>query len=103
MKISTFLLGFLFAAIFSVFCFAQENKIIPRFEKGDCAVPLPAGEKADCGYLVVKEKRSAKNDKTIRLPIIILKAANPDSKNEPILRTLGGPGASSLRLVGSRS
>ncbi len=103
MKISSFFKGLLFAAFFCVFCFAQESKTVPRFEQADCAVPVPKGENAECGYLVVKEKRVAKNDKTIRLPIIILRAENPDSKNEPVLRTLGGPGASSLRMVGSRS
>jgi pimeloyl-ACP methyl ester carboxylesterase len=103
MKISNCLFGFLIAAIFSALCFAQENKIVPRFEKADCALPVPSGEKAECGYLVVKEKRAAKNDKTIRLPIIILKSENSDSKNEPVLRTLGGPGASSLRMVRGRA
>src|SRR5215203_6121924 len=103
MKISSFFFSIFIAAVFSIVCFAQPNRIVPRFEKSQCAVPLPPGEKAECGYLVVKEKRAAKNDKTIRLPIIILKSENPDSKKEPVLRTFGGPGASSLRMVGSRS
>jgi pimeloyl-ACP methyl ester carboxylesterase len=102
MKISNLFLGLLIAANVSFFCFAQANKAVPRFEKSDCAVTIPPGEKADCGYLVVREKRTAKKDKTIRLPIIILKSEIPDSKNEPVLRTFGGPGASSLRLVRSR-
>src|SRR5215203_5384993 len=103
MKISSFFFSLLIAAVLTIVAFAQPNRNVPRFEKSECVVPLPPGEKAECGYLVVKEKRAAKNDKTIRLPIIILKSENPDSKNEPVLRTLGGPGASSLRLVGSRS
>lgn len=103
MKISKFLFGIFWVAWMSVCSFAQETlKTVPRFEKSDCAVPLPAGEKAECGYLVVKESRSAKNEKNIRLPVIILKAENADSKKEPVLRTFGGPGASSLRLVRSR-
>ena len=103
MKLSKVFFGIFGAAIFAVNCFAQTDKTVPRFEQSDCAVPLPPGEKAECGYLVVKEKRSAKNNKTIRLPVITLKAENPDSKKEPVLRTLGGPGASSLRMVRSRS
>jgi pimeloyl-ACP methyl ester carboxylesterase len=102
MKISKFFCGSLLAALFSVICCAQTDKDVPRFENSDCAVPLPAGEKAGCGYLVVKEKRSAKSAQTIRLPIIILKSENPDPKNEPVLRTFGGPGASSMNLVKSR-
>lgn len=103
MKISSCFLGLFCAACFCAVCFAQGEKTVPRFEKSDCAVPVPPSEKPDCGYLVVKENRAAQNDKTIRLPVIILKSENPESKNEPVLRTLGGPGASSLRMVRSRS
>ena len=102
MKISTLLFSFLMTTFFFFDASAQNDKTVPRFEKSDCAVPLPPGEKADCGVLVVREKRAAKNDQTIRLPVIILKSENPESKNDPVLRTFGGPGASSLRLVGSR-
>ena len=102
MKISSFFTNFLLAAAFSAVCLAQTDKTVPRFEKADCAVPVPANEKPECGYLIVKEKRAAKNDKTIRLPIIILRTEKADAKNEPVLRTLGGPGASSLRLIRSR-
>ena len=102
MKISTFFYGLAIAAFLSTICYAQSDKTVPRFEKSDCAVPLPPGEKAECGYLSVKENRSAKNGKTIRLPVIILKAENAEPRKDPVLRTLGGPGASSLRLVRSR-
>lgn len=80
--------------------FAQSH--VPRFETSDCAVPVPEGENVRCGYLIVPESRKIKNDKTIRLPIIILKSANPNPRPDPILRTFGGPGVSSLSLVGSR-
>lgn len=99
MKIFKVLFCVWLIAAFSLVCFAQS---VPRFEKAECAVPLPQGEKAECGYLVVKERRAAKNDKTIRLPIIILKGENPNPKPDPILRTFGGPGASSMNLVKSR-
>ncbi|MBC7795524.1 MAG: alpha/beta fold hydrolase [Pyrinomonadaceae bacterium] len=36
------------------------------------------------------------------MPIIILKSDNPNPQPDPILRTFGGPGASSLNLVRSR-
>lgn len=75
---------------------------VPRFETSDCAVPIPKDEKIKCGYLIVPEDRTVKNDKTIRLPIIILQSDNPNPKPDPILRTLGGPGASSLRMVTGR-
>jgi pimeloyl-ACP methyl ester carboxylesterase len=75
---------------------------VPRFERSDCAVPVPKGEKVECGYLVVREDRTSKNSQTIRLPIIILQSDNPHPQPDPILRTLGGPGGSSLRMIGGR-
>ena len=102
MKVSNLFFGFFISMFFFAQGFAQNEKPVPRFEKSECAVAVPAAEKPECGYLVVKEKRAAKNNKTIQLPVIILKSENPDSKKSPILRTLGGPGASSLRLIGSR-
>ncbi len=85
--------------------YAQPRKeVIPRFESADCAFPVPEGEKNfRCGDLVVRENRHSKNDRTIRLPIIILKSDSPDPKPDPVLRTLGGPGGSSLKLVRGRS
>jgi pimeloyl-ACP methyl ester carboxylesterase len=103
MKIQIFILSLLIGAIFTAAGAAQETKVVPRFENADCPVPIPAGEKAVCGYLVVREKRAAKNNNTIRLPIIILKSENPEAKSDPVLRTFGGPGSSSLRMVRSRS
>jgi pimeloyl-ACP methyl ester carboxylesterase len=85
------------------FCFAQSNQVIPRFEKADCAIAVPTREKnVECGYLVVRENRTIKNSPSIRLPIAILKSENPNRRPDPIVRTLGGPGGSSLRMVGAR-
>lgn len=81
---------------------AAKKEPVPRFESSDCAVPLPKGENANCGYLIVSESRKTKSDKTIRLPIIILKSENPNPQPDPVLRTFGGPGASSMNLVRSR-
>lgn len=96
-----------FALTYSFSVFGQNSdsvkNSVPRFETLDCAVPVPKGENnVECGYLVVSESRAIKNNKTIRLPIIILKSDNPNPKSDPILRTLGGPGASSLRIIGGR-
>ncbi|MGH9821224.1 MAG: hypothetical protein ACRD43_13745, partial [Pyrinomonadaceae bacterium] len=48
------------------------------------------------------ENRSVKNGKTIRLPIVILKSLDPTPQPDPVLRTLGGPGASSLKMIRGR-
>jgi len=82
---------------------AKAQSSIPRFEPSDCAVPVPQTEKnVQCGYLIVPENRSLKNGKTIRLPIVILKSLSPTPKPDPVLRTLGGPGASSLKMIRGR-
>lgn len=77
---------------------------VPRFEKGDCAIEVPKGEThIVCGYLIVPENRTAKNGRTIKLPIAILKSDSPDPKPDPVLKTLGGPGGSSLKMIRGRS
>lgn len=90
--------------LFLFVCFSNAfgQSFVPRFETSDCAVPIPNGENVKCGYLIVSESRKIKNDKTIRLPIIILKSESANPNPDPILRTFGGPGVSSLSLVGSR-
>ena len=76
---------------------------VPRFEPDRCAIPVPAVEKhVDCGYLVVKENRTSGNTRTIRLSIAILRSDAVDKKPDPVLKTLGGPGASSLRMLSAR-
>jgi len=96
----------LFSLVLCVFALssnASAQTVLPRFEPGDCAVPVPESEKnVQCGYVVVPEDRSAKNGKTSRLPIVILKSLNPTPQRDPVLRTLGGPGASSLKMIRGR-
>jgi pimeloyl-ACP methyl ester carboxylesterase len=82
--------------------FAQTNQAVPRFEKSDCAVTVPNGERVECGYLVVRENRTVKNSPTIRLPIVILKSDSATPQPDAVLRTLGGPGGSSLRMISGR-
>jgi pimeloyl-ACP methyl ester carboxylesterase len=89
---------FAFVCVLNVF----GQNIVPRFETSECAVSIPKGETVKCGYLIVPESRRIKNGKTIRLPITILKSENPNPQPDPILRTFGGPGSSSLNLVRSR-
>ena len=81
----------------------KAQSAVPRFEASNCAVAVPENKKnVECGYLVVYENRSVKNGRTIRLPIVILKSENPKPQPDAILRTLGGPGASSLRMITGR-
>jgi pimeloyl-ACP methyl ester carboxylesterase len=82
---------------------AAQNTV-PRFESAACAIAVPETEKenARCGYLVVPENRGRKDSRLIKLPVIILKSNSAHPAPDPVLRTLGGPGASSLRMVRGR-
>jgi pimeloyl-ACP methyl ester carboxylesterase len=82
----------------------QNGTRVPRFEEARCVVDVPETEKdkVRCGFLVVRENRARKNSRTIRLPIIILKSSSQNPEPDPVLRTLGGPGASSLRMIRGR-
>lgn len=99
--------GKFFIAIFSFFIAGSfvygQGKTASRFDAApDCAVPVPAGERVQCGYLTVPENRNRNNGKKIRLPVVILKSDSPDPKPDPVLRTLGGPGGSSLKMITGR-
>ena len=95
------------ALVILIFCItghvlAQDTAEVPRFERSDCAIEVPKSERVECGFLTVRENRTSKSTRTIRLPIAILKSLNPQAKPDPIIRSLGGPGASSLRMVRGR-
>ncbi|HEX8458150.1 MAG TPA: alpha/beta hydrolase [Pyrinomonadaceae bacterium] len=75
---------------------------VPRFEPSDCPVPVPEGERVRCGYLFVRENRARPASPVIKLPIIILRSDSPTPAPDAVLRTLGGPGASSLRMIRGR-
>lgn len=84
--------------------FVRVTTVVPRFELGECAltIPDPEKEKVRCGYLIVPENRSRRDSRPIRLPVIIQKSSSAAPAPDPILRTLGGPGASSLKIVRGR-
>ncbi|MBX7173343.1 MAG: alpha/beta hydrolase [Pyrinomonadaceae bacterium] len=96
-----FRLAIIISILFGI-TFQLSAQSVPRFEPSDCAIQIPKGEKVECGYLIVPEDRTIKNNKTIKLPIAILKSDNPNPQPDPVLRTLGGPGGSSLRMVTGR-
>jgi pimeloyl-ACP methyl ester carboxylesterase len=82
----------------------QNSLLVPRFEDSKCVVKVPESEIASvrCGYLIVRENRERKNSRTLKLPIIILKSSSRNPEPDPVLRTLGGPGGSSLRMINGR-
>ncbi len=91
------------AIILLTFVAGITQSAVPRFEPSNCALPVPEPEKhVECGYLIVAENRSVRDGRTIRLPIVILKTESPNPKPDPVLKTLGGPGGSSLKMIRGR-
>src|SRR5580765_856210 len=71
----------------------------PTFEAGPCpfaAGGIPAGDRVDCGYLIVPEDRSQPEGAAIRLAVAVLRTHNPTPALDPILFLADGPGAGSL-------
>jgi pimeloyl-ACP methyl ester carboxylesterase len=76
----------------------DSNRVVPRFEPGPCpGEPRRLGEglTLDCGRLVVAERRKGGSERTVRLPVAILRG--PDrSALPPLVLIHGGPGFSGL-------
>jgi pimeloyl-ACP methyl ester carboxylesterase len=75
----------------------------PTLARSECAVAIPAGVTADCFTLSVPENRQKASSHTIRLPIVILRSANPAKKSDPVLFTVGGPGGNTLTNMKGRA
>jgi pimeloyl-ACP methyl ester carboxylesterase len=82
----------------------------PAFEAAPCVYPLPSdqqeGKTVHCGFVTVPERHANPNGKTIRLPVFVYKALNPNPAPDPIVMLAGGPGQSgqvyTLLLTGAR-
>ena len=69
------------------------------FEPGACprmSEPVPALEKARCGFLVVPESRAKPNGRAIRLPVAIIAALSDPPADDPVVYMEGGPGGPAL-------
>src|SRR3712207_4170054 len=71
----------------------------PRFEPGPCpyaAGRIPAGERVDCGVLLVLEDRDAPASTTLLLAVAIVRATSPAPAPDPVVYLEGGPGYGGL-------
>lgn len=71
----------------------------PRFENAACPKtpePIEALKTARCGFLIVPENRSARNGKTIRIAVAIVRSRSKRAKPDPILFLAGGPGEAAI-------
>lgn len=57
---------------------------------------IPKGQEYIFGYLEVLENRSDRDSKIIEIPVYIFKSRNANPKPDPIIYTVGGPGATSM-------
>ncbi len=69
----------------------------PGFHERDCWFDEEPYKQARCGIFTVRENREDPLSRTIRLPVVILKAVDPEAPDrrnpkEPILYVTGGPG-----------
>lgn len=66
---------------------------------GPCAVPI-ADPAAICGTLTVAEDRADKASRLIGLPFVLVPAKASAKANDPVVIFTGGPGPSSLGVIG---
>ncbi|PHN05369.1 alpha/beta fold hydrolase [Flavilitoribacter nigricans] len=57
---------------------------------------IPPGQQFTFGYLEVLENRSRPKGRTIEIPVYIFQSRSTDPKPDPIIYTVGGPGASTM-------
>ncbi len=69
---------------------------VPRFEFAPCWSTIPANVSARCGFLVVPENRAARNGKTIRVAVAIVRAASKNPAPTPLVYLDGGPGGAPI-------
>lgn len=79
-----------------VFTHAQEAAVIPVFEPVNCPFDIPAGETAECGFLVVPQDREEADSLALRLFVARFKSHHPNPPDDPVLYLMGGPGGSAL-------
>jgi len=72
----------------------------PVFNPAECAFPVPAGYRQYCGYLVVPENRAVPNGRLIQLHVAVFLSTAEGPDPDPVVHLAGGPGSSSLDVVG---
>jgi pimeloyl-ACP methyl ester carboxylesterase len=73
--------------------------VTPRFEPSECPKtpePIPALQKARCGFLVVPENRAKPSGRNIRLAVAIIRSKEKPAKPDPVVFMTGGPGAAAI-------
>jgi pimeloyl-ACP methyl ester carboxylesterase len=72
----------------------------PVFNPAPCAFPIPSGYRVYCGYLVVPENRAKPDSALIQLHVAVFQSFTEGPEPDPVVHLAGGPGSSSLDVVG---
>jgi len=72
----------------------------PVFNPAECAFPVLTGYRYYCGYLVVPENRANPNSAMIQLHVAVFQSTAEGPEPDPVVHLAGGPGSSSLDVVG---
>ena len=74
-----------------------DKTVIPKFSVSKKTTHnIPKGQDYTFGYLEVPENRAVNNEKTIKIPVYIFKSRRATPKKDPIIYTVGGPGATTM-------
>lgn len=74
-----------------------------RFEPAECRFKLPAGERVECGDLVVPEDRDSRTPAEIRLHVARVRSHSAAPLPDPIVVLQGGPGGHTQMFLESGS
>jgi pimeloyl-ACP methyl ester carboxylesterase len=75
---------------------ASAQTKIPRFEPTSCWKLVPFAGSVRCGFLVVPERRTRKDGKTIRVAVAIVRSAAKQPAKDPLVYLGGGPGGAPI-------
>src|SRR5262245_37242869 len=84
--------GVLAVAVLAAYAVPAGAAALPSYESAECWFVVPKDQKAECGYMTVAEDHSKPDGRTVRLPVVVIKASSGKAKADPIVFLTGGPG-----------
>ncbi|MCP3168114.1 alpha/beta fold hydrolase [Myxococcus qinghaiensis] len=100
---SSSIMGFLASLSLAISASATESPptAVPRFELAPCPATVEAGERIECGFLVVPENRQKTDSRSIQLPVMRLRSRAAKPAKDPLFFMPGGPGVSAVARLRS--
>jgi pimeloyl-ACP methyl ester carboxylesterase len=83
----------------------QESVPVAGLDSAECMVDVPfdkvIGEDVFCYYLTVPARYDDPSGRSLRLAVLVIRAADPASRPDPLFFAQGGPGGSTIDLYSS--